>query len=133
MECIQSGLSGRTCRAPCPRTMGRISARSLSSSSVSKSPRQMFLCLRRANGLRPERSWATVILSPGASLTPRRVGESHKDGRGYFLSSILQAGVPERYFLSQKACQGILRRAEKRGKELPEILRKALERQAGSS
>ena len=30
--------------------------------------------------------------------------------------------VPERFSLSPKACQGILRRAEKRGKKLPFIL-----------
>jgi hypothetical protein len=36
------------------------------------------------------------------------------------LSDILETGdVPQRYFLSPKACSGILRRAEKRGKELP--------------
>lgn len=44
------------------------------------------------------------------------------------LSDILEAQpVPERYFLSPKACAGILRRAEKRGKKLPERLRIALE------
>ncbi len=48
----------------------------------------------------------------------------------YLLSSILMDHVPERFSLSPKACQGILRRAQKRGKELPEVLRKALERQA---
>ena len=47
------------------------------------------------------------------------------------LSQILQAEVPEKYYLSQKACLGILRRASARGKELPEVLRLALERQAG--
>lgn len=31
-----------------------------------------------------------------------------------------------KYFLSPKACAGILRRAEKRGRELPEMLRRAL-------
>ena len=41
--------------------------------------------------------------------------------------------VPERFSLSQKECQGILRRAEKRGKELPEVLRLALERQANAT
>jgi hypothetical protein len=39
----------------------------------------------------------------------------------------LQANAPEKYFLSAKACAGILRRAEKRGKELPTMLREALE------
>ena len=131
MECIQSGRFGRTCLAVCPLAMGRISDKSSNSSSVSKNPRQQFLCLR--DGSTPERSWVTVILSPGASSTPRRVGESHKDGKEYFLSSILLASVPERYSLSQKACLGILRRARLRGKELPEVLRKALERQAQQS
>src|SRR6185312_1409509 len=43
------------------------------------------------------------------------------------LSDILETGdVPQRYFLSAKACAGILRRAEKRGKALPEPLRQAL-------
>ena len=46
------------------------------------------------------------------------------------LSQILQAEVPEKYYLSQKACLGILRRASARGKKLPEVLRLALERQA---
>ena len=38
--------------------------------------------------------------------------------------------VPQRYFLSAKACAGILRRAEKRGKELPIALRRALQQVA---
>jgi hypothetical protein len=43
------------------------------------------------------------------------------------LSHTLETGdVPQRYFLSAKACSGILRRAERRGKELPEQLRLAL-------
>jgi hypothetical protein len=44
------------------------------------------------------------------------------------LSDILETGdVPQRYFLSATACKGILRRAAKRGKELPEPLMRALE------
>ena len=44
------------------------------------------------------------------------------------LYEILETGrVDPRYFLSKKACAGILRRAEKRGKELPEMLRVVLE------
>lgn len=42
------------------------------------------------------------------------------------LSSILQANAPERYYLSQKACEGILRRASRRGKQLQELLKQAL-------
>jgi hypothetical protein len=43
------------------------------------------------------------------------------------LSEVLETGpVPPRFFLSPKACAGILRRAEKRGKQLPEQLKQAL-------
>lgn len=43
------------------------------------------------------------------------------------LSDILETGdVPQRYYLTAKACAGILRRADKRGKELPEALNAAL-------
>ena len=43
------------------------------------------------------------------------------------LSDTLETGdLPQRYFLSATACKGILRRAEKRGKELPTPLRLAL-------
>jgi hypothetical protein len=47
------------------------------------------------------------------------------------LSDILETGdLPQRYFLSAKACRGILRRADKRGKELPQALRLALMKNA---
>ncbi len=43
------------------------------------------------------------------------------------LSHTLETGdVQQRYFLSAKACSGILRRAERRGKELPPQLHSAL-------
>jgi hypothetical protein len=45
------------------------------------------------------------------------------------LSDILQETgvVPQRFYLSPKACEGILRRAAARGKKLPEMLKAALE------
>lgn len=46
------------------------------------------------------------------------------------LSQILEDNVPAKYYLSPKACQGILRRAEKRGKKLPPLLEQALTAQA---
>ena len=49
------------------------------------------------------------------------------------LSDILEAGnVPQRFFLSATACKGILRRAEKRGKDLPIQLHQALQAVAGA-
>ena len=42
------------------------------------------------------------------------------------LSMILETDVPDKYFLSAKACWGIIRRAEQRNKEIPVILKIAL-------
>ena len=48
------------------------------------------------------------------------------------LSQVLEtARIPSKYFLSAKACKGILRRAEKRGKQLPVHLERALQAVAG--
>ena len=54
-------------------------------------------------------------------------GESPSAAVESTLSSILEANAPEKYYLSAKACEGILRRAERRGKELPPMLKTALE------
>src|SRR3990167_2528510 len=42
------------------------------------------------------------------------------------LSEVLEADVPLRYYLSPRACRGILRRAERRGKKLPPYLERSL-------
>lgn|SRR5215467_2282162 len=42
------------------------------------------------------------------------------------LTDVLESAVPRRYFLSTKAALGILRRAERRGRELPPHLQQAL-------
>lgn len=57
--------------------------------------------------------------------------ESRSDAVACSLSDILETGdMPQRFFLSERACAGILRRAERRGKKLPEALKLALETQA---
>jgi len=44
---------------------------------------------------------------------------------------VLERGpLPTRFFLSSKACRGILRRAGERGRDLPQALKQALEAQA---
>lgn len=48
------------------------------------------------------------------------------------LSEILEQNVDEKYNLSARACQGILNRAAKRGKELPKALLDALTEQSAS-
>ena len=46
------------------------------------------------------------------------------------LSQILETDPDPKYRLSSKACRGILNRATRRGKELPPLLKAALEAQA---
>lgn len=49
------------------------------------------------------------------------------DGAVCSLSDILETGdLPQRFFLTPRACAGILRRAETRGKDLPTMLLAAL-------
>ena len=48
------------------------------------------------------------------------------------LADVLETSeVPQKYYLSAKACAGILTRAARRGKKLPEALETALRAQAG--
>jgi hypothetical protein len=61
------------------------------------------------------------------------ISECHKDADVCSLSAILETGdLPQRYFLSARACAGILRRSEKRGKDLPAVLKESLERAAAN-
>ena len=62
----------------------------------------------------------------------RNTGESPNAAVGSRLSQILEATPQEKYSLSAKACQGILRRAERRGKDLPKLLKTVLLMQSGS-
>jgi DNA (cytosine-5)-methyltransferase 1 len=69
----------------------------------------------------------------GASWTPSSTAWP-SDGSGFLcsLAEVLEPGpLPTRYFLSSRACAGILRRAEKRGKTLPGPLLRALQAVAG--
>lgn len=80
---------------------------------------------RGADGAKPEQSLETDGLWLGDSLT-LNVGEFPNAERESLLSWILEDNVPQKYYLSARACQGILTRASRRGKPLPEVLRQAL-------
>ena len=68
--------------------------------------------------------------SPTECLT-LKTSESHKDADVCLLSDVLETGnLPQKFYLSPRACQGILSRAEKRGKKLPPLLKVALETSA---
>lgn len=85
------------------------------------------------------RSGAGNILGPYWEIDPPWLGcggtlntsECPKDVVESSLSAILQDSVPSKYYLTRKACLGILRRAEEREKDLPEQLELALKAQAG--
>ncbi len=72
------------------------------------------------------RRWPTSGMAwPGACWT-LDTSESPNDAAECSLSDILEPSVPSRFYLSSKAAAGILRRAERRGKTLPEHLSAAL-------
>ena len=62
----------------------------------------------------------------------RNTGESPNVAVESRLSQILEATPHGKYCLSGKACQGILRRAERRGKDLPPVLKAVLLTQSES-
>ena len=70
------------------------------------------------------------IVFPGGCLMLNTL-EYPKEGKeSSSLAQILITQTPQKYYLSQKACEGILRRANRRGKTLPPALQEALEQQA---
>lgn len=62
---------------------------------------------------------------------PLNTGPAPRKPIRTFLSEILEEHPDEKYYLSETACLGILRRAEERGKPLPNGLRQAVMAQAG--
>ena len=110
------------------KTSGQSSRRSVASGGGGTI---LYLSLRKEDGLTPGASWGMVQALPGVSMT-LNFGESPSAVRESTLSQILDLNAPEKYSLSQRACAGILRRAEKRGKELPDLLKEALTEVVGS-
>ena len=120
--------SGRTSKAASTAIKEKTSRQSSRKSSVSQSRMPlMCLCLIRENGPIQDSCsmrWGGYQL-PGGCTTlntgvyPNVVRESR-------LSQILEDCPQEKYYLSPKACKGILTRAARRGKELPPELKAAL-------
>ena len=73
----------------------------------------------------PALSWATDTALPGVHTT-LSIGECPSVAVESTLSQILEVNAPEKYYLSKKGCAGILRRAFRRGKQLPRMLLEAL-------
>ena len=123
-----------------------------------KNHKFQFLCLKVENGCPPDASSETHGVSHGESTMLNggeyRRGDEESPScvdsmirtrlkscfntsekptvpRPSKLSDVLETDPDPRYFLSAKACLGILRRAEERKKELPELLERTLRKQAG--
>ncbi len=72
--------------------------------------------------------WANAGMGSHTEFLTLSTSEWHSAAAVCSLSDTLETGdLPQRYFLSATACKGILRRAEKRGKELPLALEQALQ------
>jgi hypothetical protein len=100
---IQNGLSGKTCPVSCQVTKDETLEPSLG-------------------------RWGKSGMGSLTEFSTLNTSEWPKDAAVCSLSGVLETGdVPQRFYLSAKACRGILRRAEKRGKKLPEQLQRALE------
>ena len=83
-----------------------------------------------AGNLLGESYWELISPWRGDALT-LNTGVSPREEKESSLSQILQDDPPDKYYLTRKACLGILRRAFERGKELPRKLNRALEIQSG--
>ena len=126
MTNIPDLLSGRTCREPSPPTKGRISPPSSRASSRS-SRRPLLTCLFLTRGgptLGP--SWQADARLHGV-YSMRNISASPNDAAASTLSQILQADPHPRFYLSPRACQGILNRAARKNKTMPTPLKQALE------
>ena len=113
------------------RRTGRISRLSWRKLLDYIAPDYQFLDLSSdAGNLLGQYEWTTRSALHGGCWL-RNTGPSPRDAIESFLSQILQAHPPKKYYLTTAACLGILRRAEDRGKPLPKALDTALRIQAG--
>ncbi len=122
--------SGRTYPAPSPAPMERISVSCWRKPAELSTAPYLFLDLRAGCGTLLGALWEINSPSLG-EYTTLNTGVSPSAAKGCTLSRILETVPHPKYYLSKTACLGILRRARKRGKDLPPVLQMALEIQAG--
>ncbi len=107
-DCAPSGWFGRTSPASCRR-------------------------LEEGTLVPSSEGWSNSGMGSPTEFLTLSTSEFHSGAVACSLSDILETGdVPQRFFLSATACRGILRRAGKRGKDLPPQLAHALRAAAGS-
>ena len=127
---------GKTSSELCRQELQRekISESSLKKFAELRIKPPQYLCLTKESGQQAAALWEIGGALLG-EYTTRSFGEYPSEERESHLSQILEKEqLPtyslKKYHLSPRACMGILTRAERRGKQLPEMLRQALIRQA---
>ena len=117
--------AGRTCLGHTAARKQKISSKSSSRSLKLKNHTFMLLNLQPGAGniLGPCWEYDPAWLGPPGTLN---TSECPKDVEESSLSQILLDSVPSKYYLSENNCKGILKRAHKRGRPLPEDLELAL-------
>ena len=128
MENTQLSLFGKMSQERSAAPEGRTSVPCSKNSPPLREKPYLSLDLR-GDGLPQERSWETVTRLPGEYWT-RNTGECPSAVVESTLSQILADTVPAKYYLTARACRGILARAECRGKPLPPMLEEVLRWQA---
>ena len=121
MENIQLSLFGRTYPE-----LFQVTTERIFEPCLKKSQTPIFQCLQVANG-QPQEWLEGGRLTPLGESLMLNIGEYPSVENESTLSEILEDNVPEKYYLSPKACLGILRRAKNKGRKLPDNLRIALE------
>ena len=124
---------GKTCQVLSRRVSSTVRTSAVSSRKLYELKYQAFQSLDLTPGagnLLGEFYWETISPCVGGAWM-LNTGVSPREEKESSLSQILQADPHRRYYLSPKACLGILRRAYERGKELPPKLKRALQIQAG--
>lgn len=127
MENVQNLQSGKMLEGHSPQTTGKTSDVCWKDLHTLSNQTLQFLDLqeRTENGRNLEQFQAMDGLLHG-DCSMLNTGESPSVARESRLSWILEDNVPQKFYLSARACQGILVRASRRGRPLPELLKQAL-------
>ena len=126
MDYIQESLFGKTYQERLVQTKEKISEQFSKNLSTSANRQPLCLKFQRQDGhimivgMEIDGALHTELSMLNFGVSPKDVVEST-------LSQILEVNAPKKYYLSKTACEGILRRAERRGKNLPPMLKEALE------
>ena len=134
MANIQDGSVGRTSLGPTRPIKEKTSNPFSKRSSVSPNRMPRCLCLKRHDGPTPTFTWETDGALRGEfstlSFGEHPISLFHNGDGESRLWQILEEEPHPKYYLSGKACRGILTRAERRQKEIPALLKATLEMQA---